>query len=291
MGLIQFPGSADVRGGIGKTSLLGKPVFHFAAQNLINPYGRSIGSFSGTTPKWGISSWGNGFDSSGTAGDRVTWGYSQALDLAGPEPFSILWSTTVSGFWSTGGTVNLSLARRTSGGTTGEWYFENYDTGEFKFVYRRVGASLVDVAWPSSTLPTSGRLVLLLVREITDATGGMYRLYCNGVNLGTKDLTGGLSANRLEGGGSNGFEIGSTASLATRGVKGITSLVHIARGRIPTVAEGIALTKDPAGTLFPHRRIWVPVSAAPGALLGGATVTDLTSSSFRPRVNIISLPS
>ena len=42
--------------------------------------------------------------------------------------------------------------------------------------------------------------------------------------------------------------------------------------------------------LLVDQRIWVPVSAAPGVLISGATVTDLTGSSFRPRVNILSLP-
>ena len=41
---------------------------------------------------------------------------------------------------------------------------------------------------------------------------------------------------------------------------------------------------------YAPKRIRVPASAAPGVLISGATVTDLTSSSFRPRVNILSLP-
>lgn len=59
--------------------------------------------------------------------------------------------------------------------------------------------------------------------------------------------------------------------------------------RILTPEEHLRLAQFPYCQLeeqwFP-----IPMTAAPAALLGGATVTDLTSSSFRPRVNILTLP-
>lgn len=58
----------------------------------------------------------------------------------------------------------------------------------------------------------------------------------------------------------------------------------------PTDDQIWSLLDNPWQVIAPQQ-IWVPSGAASSsALLGGATVTDLTSSSFRPRVNILSLP-
>lgn len=91
----------------------------------------------------------------------------------------------------------------------------------------------------------------------------------------------------------------SVSSNNIIGQSGTGSLANDFDGRIwlfalfdSVLPRGVAtaLSANPWQMFAPQRRIFVPVSAVPGALLGGATVTDLTSSSFRPRVNILSLP-
>jgi hypothetical protein len=136
----------------------------------------------------------------------------------------------------------------------------------------------VQYQWSAGALPTSGRTVLLLVREQTDSATAAWRLYANGADKGAVNEAGGLVSNQMEGGGSQGLEIGSSGSLATRGVKCVTSLVHISRGVIPPAGLAKDITRNPWGIFAPiERRIWVPVLAAGG---GAQTLTpDLFTNS------------
>jgi hypothetical protein len=129
-------------------------------------------------------------------------------------------------------------------------------------------------------------VVLLLVREIYNAGGGAWRLYANGADLGTANLGDGTTFNDMQPGGSQGLEIGSSASLATRGVQGVTSLVHITRGKIPTTAEGRAITRNPWQLFRLPRRMFSIASPSGTPTLSAVTATDITSTTARLRVTV-----
>lgn len=250
-------------GGPAPNQLLGVPVFTFdGARGPVDLIQGNAGALTGTGATLGAGRAGLGFNSSATAGNRLSWAHQSAYELSESAPVCILLCVDVRGFHeTTPGYSNDLIAQADANSSTGWWRLCATSDGAVKWEYRRSsGAVDLGMQW-AGAFPASGVATVLLVHE-KQSNPNPWRLWVNGVDKGyAADAT--YNGSEFQAGGTNALSIGSSAGNTTRGVKGIYSLAHIAKRGLPTDGLARDISANP-WLIFEPQKIWVPGSISSG---------------------------
>lgn len=276
MGLIQFSQRRDK--GLEASARLKPGIESFDKPSALGSYTFEAGIYRKSVTGAGVAGWeGNGVNAIAYRPTRQTIvgsGGANSDSLA----IGAMFSATTTG---DGTLVSLGVSTNVTGG-----YFQ------IGFLAGAINVSADDAANTSSSRYSStrsyidGRIHCAIAVIQSHPAGQRLRLYVDGV-FAAGGFISGWNATTY-----NRFCVCGLRRSASGGFARVGQQVHGAFAFKPKADLDVAaLSALGWEAFYAPRRIWVPQSAAPGALLGGATVTDLTSSSFRPRVNIISLPS
>ena len=236
----------------GRSTLTPLGFTSFVATGLTHP-GNLVGGAKRSATRNGLA-----LDTRMSAGDREVIQYNPGFALSGSSPFAITLMLSDANYWATGGMVNyiLGCADAASDGT---WYVAVQPGTQVIFAYIRVGGQPISVSWPIADL--TGNKIITIVRE-SNVGYGVWRAVVNGIDYGTS-TSGSYGSGEISV-GPQSLHIGATALQTDRGLQGYVNLVHVARGKVPSLPEIISVHTNP-WQIFTRRERYTFVTLSGGS--------------------------